>query len=344
MTDAATARRMWALIEPVHVVTYFAPEARQAFEAAGLRGFWRGYFAGRAAPLGAVDAPVIIAAFSSFAPPFVRRALPAVWDLATPAQALAAREAGAVAAIRAVLAAEAAADPGTPAPDPGTATPDPRTSDPGAAAADPEAPGTAAGLLAEAVRDLDMAGRPLGAPNAALPEPADPVARLWQAATVLREHRGDGHIAALVAAGIDGCESLVLRTAVDQALPERRGSAVGRAQFQAVRGWADADWDAAAGRLRDRGWLDDELAATPAGLAVHRDVEAATDLAASRPWARLGPERTAELVAALTPVARACARLLPFPNPVGLPPAGSAPGPAEAESAGSGSAGPAAAR
>lgn len=311
MTDAATARRMWTLIEPVHVVTYFAPEARQAFEAAGLRGFWRGYFAGRSAPLGAVDAPVIIAAFCSFAPSFVRRALPAVWELITPAEALRVREAGAVAAIRAVLAAGTAAD-----------------SD---AAAGPDGPAleAAADLLAAAACDLDPTGRPLAAPNAALPVPDEPAARLWHAATVLREHRGDGHVAALVAAGIDGCEALVLRAAVDQAATAGgptvsqaagpHGPAVGRAQFQAVRGWADLDWDAAAGRLRDRGWLDAGLAATAAGLAVHRAVEEATDLAAARPWARLGPARTAELAAALTPAARACARLLPFPNPVGVP-------------------------
>ncbi|MGH3404121.1 MAG: SCO6745 family protein, partial [Streptosporangiaceae bacterium] len=104
METAAAARRMWTLFEPVHVVTYFAPEARQGFEEAGLRGFWRGYFAGRAAPIGAVDAPPVIAAFFSFAPPFVRRALPAVWDMVTPEQALAARTAGAVAAIRRLLA------------------------------------------------------------------------------------------------------------------------------------------------------------------------------------------------------------------------------------------------
>jgi hypothetical protein len=246
-----------------------------------------------------VDAPVIIATFSSFAPAFVRRALPAVWDLVTPAGALEAREAGAVAAIRAVLR-------DSPAP-------------PLERAAD---------LLTEAAQDLDLAGRPLGAPNAALPVPDEPVARLWRAATVLREHRGDGHIAALVAAGVDGCESLVLRTAVDQASEARRGAAVGRAQFQAVRGWTDADWDAAAVRLRDRGWLGDDLAAAPAGLAAHRDIEAATDLAAARPWGRMGPDRTAELTAALTPVAWACARLLPFPNPVGLPATSATTGPA----------------
>ena len=104
METAAAARRMWTLFEPVHVVTYFAPEARQGFEEAGLRGFWRGYFAGRAAPIGAVAAPPVIAAFFSFAPPFVGRALPAVWGMVTPEQALAARTAGAVAAIRRLVA------------------------------------------------------------------------------------------------------------------------------------------------------------------------------------------------------------------------------------------------
>jgi hypothetical protein len=314
---------MWTLIEPVHVVTYFAPEARQAFEAAGLRGFWRGYFAGRSAPLGAVDAPVIIAAFCSFAPAFVRRALPAVWELITPAEALRVRQAGAVAAIRAVAGAGIRADSD------GAAGPDGPAGADGPAGSAGAALGAAADLLAAAACDLDPTGRPLAAPNAALPVPDEPAARLWHAATVLREHRGDGHVAALVAAGIDGCEALVLRAAVDQAAAAGgpavsqaagpHGPAVGRAQFQAVRGWTDLDWDAAAGRLRDRGWLDAGLAATAAGMAVHRAVEEATDLAAARPWARLGPERTAELAAALTPVARECARLLPFPNPVGVP-------------------------
>jgi len=151
-----TARRMWTLYEPVHVVTYFAPEARKAFEAAGLRGFWRGYFAGRAAPLGVVDAPLVIATFCSFAPSFVHRALPAIWELVTPSEALRVRQAGAVAALRALIEGSA----GQPAP-----------SDRGDVA-DPGAPGVvraAADLLLAATEDLDAAGRPLGGPNAAQP-------------------------------------------------------------------------------------------------------------------------------------------------------------------------------
>jgi hypothetical protein len=180
----------------------------------------------------------------------------------------------------------------------------------------PPAVGRAADLLVAAAGDLDIAGRPLGAVNAALPVPDEPLARLWHAATVLREHRGDGHIGALVAADIGGCEALALRSAVDSAVG---GAGVGRARMQEVRGWTDEDWDAAAGRLAVRGWLDSGGLATAAGRAAHQAVEAATDVAAARPWARLGPERTAELAGLLAPVARTCAGALPYPNPVGVP-------------------------
>ena len=286
-SPAATARRMWTLFEAVHVVTYFGSQAQQAFEAAGLHGFWRGYFAGRAAPAGPVSAPVVIATFFSFVPAFVRRAVPAVWQLITREAALRAREAGAVAVLRPLL---GLADGQAP----------------------PAAVARAADLLLTATEDLDGAGRPLGAPNAALPAPAEPLARLWHAATVLREHRGDGHIGALVAADVGGCEALVLACAVNEA-------GVGRAQLQAVRGWTDAEWDAAAARLTRRGWLDSAGAATGAGRAAHQGVEAATDAAAARPWVRLGPARTAELAELLAPVAQACAATLPYPNPVGVP-------------------------
>src|SRR5215831_4580886 len=187
MEDAAgAARRMWTLFEPVHVVTYFSAEALSAFIGAGLRGFWRGYFAGRAAPLGAVGAAPVTASFFNFAPPMVARALPAVWELITPEDALAVRSAGAVSALRRLLGGQEAAV---------------------AAAAD--------GLL-RATDGLDCAGRVLAAANAARPVPGEPAARLWYAATLLREHRGDAHFAALLAADIDGCEALVLRTGSDR--------------------------------------------------------------------------------------------------------------------------------
>ena len=142
MADAAsTARSMWTLFEPIHAVTYFAPEARSAYEQAGLRGFWRGYFAGRAAPLGAASAAVVTASFFNFAPAFVARAIPGVWELVTPDEALRIRMAGATEALQSLLAG--------------------READ-AAAAAD---------LLWRAIGELDFSGRVLAAADAALPVP-----------------------------------------------------------------------------------------------------------------------------------------------------------------------------
>jgi hypothetical protein len=276
---AAAARRMWTLFEPVHTVTYFTAESRLAFEQAGLRGFWRGYFAGRAAPMGAAAPAPVTASFFTFAPSMVERALPGVWELISPADALAVRSQGAVAALRRLL--------GDPASD-------------AVAAAD---------MLLGATEGLDCSGRVLAAANAALPAPGEPLARLWHAATLLREHRGDGHFAALVAAGTDGCEAVVLRAGLD----------LDRGQLQPLRGWADEEWQQAAARLAERGWLDASGRATPEGAQAHREVEAATDLAAARPWARLGAVGTDELTALLAPIARACAAELTYPNPVGVP-------------------------
>lgn len=276
------ARRLWTLFEPVHAVTYFSQLARDTFEQAGLRGFWRGYFAGRAAPLGPVGPAPVIAAFFSFAPSMVTRAIPDVWTRATPEQALAARQNGAVAALRRLL--------------------------DDAGGIDGDVLDEAVDLMEAAVDKIDWGGRPLGAANAALPRPDEPLARLWQAATTLREHRGDGHIAALVAAGVDGCEALVWRAALDD----------NRQQMQQYRGWPDEQWDAAQRRLVDRGWMDTDGSVTAAGRAAHDDVEATTDRLAAQPWQLLGGERTARLAELLAPIGAAAATVLPYPNPVGV--------------------------
>jgi hypothetical protein len=287
MDEAArTARTMWTLFEPVHAVSYFTPEARSAFEDAGLRGFWRGYFAGRAAPLGVTGAAVVSASFYNFAPAMVARAIPGVWELTTPGEALRLRLAGAGSALRRLLT---------------------RLDAEVAAAAD---------LLGRAAGELDCAGRVLAAANAGLPVPDDLVARLWQAATALREHRGDGHSAALLAAGVDGCEALVLRCGLD----------LRREDLQPIRGWTDEQWEEARSRLARRGWVGADGELTGEGRDGHRAVEQATDVAAARPWARLGPAAVAELTAALTPLARACAAVLPYPSPIGVPVPGSAAG------------------
>ncbi|MEU8048706.1 SCO6745 family protein [Micromonospora haikouensis] len=271
---------MWTHFEPVHTVTYFHPRARAAFEAVGLRGFWRGYFAGRAAPLGAVEAAPVVAAFFSFAPPVVARAVPAVWQLVTPAEALRARLTGAVQAL-AELAYE---------------LPERHLAE-------------AAELLEEAAGAARPEGRVLGAANAALLAAEYPLARLWQAATTLREHRGDGHIAALVAAGLDPVETLAWRVA--EGMPEL--NLLGR-------GWSPQEWEAAAGRLAERGWLTGDGKPTEHGRAEFRAVEDATDVAALHPWQALGAERTDRLRELLEPLARAGHTVIPPENPIRLPP------------------------
>jgi hypothetical protein len=272
---------MWTLFEPVHAVTYFAPEARQSFEAAGLRGFWRGYFAGRAAPLGPVAAAPVVATFFNFAPDMVARAVPDVWQRATPDDVLRTRVEGATAALARLIA-------GQPA---------------GAVA-------EAAELLATAAADIEYSGRVLAAANAVLPAPAEPLGQLWQAATTLREHRGDGHVAALVAAGVSGCEVLVWRAAYD----------LSRDVLQPSRGWTDEEWAAATASLTGRGWLDAGRV-TEAGVAAYREIEASTDRAAAGPWHRVDVDRLRTL---LMPIAVACRTAMPPINPIGLPAPGEA--------------------
>jgi hypothetical protein len=274
-------RQMWTRFEPIHAVTYFAPEARDAYLDAGLRGYWRGYFAGRCAPLGPIDAAPVIAMFFGFAPSMVRRALPDVWTRATPDETLAARRIGAEAALLRL-----------------------------AVDAEPDALAEAADLAEAAVDGLEPEGRPLGSANLSVPRDAgaSTLARIWQAATTLREHRGDGHVAALVTYGFTGCESVVWRAG------DRH-----RGEMQDYRGWTDEEWDGAVESLMDRGWLRPDGTHTPDGADAYAAVEAATDRAAMRVWTALGADRTEKLRDLLTPLAVAAYTSIPSLNPVGVP-------------------------
>jgi hypothetical protein len=277
---ARMAREMWTLYEPIHAVVYFTPEARAAFEGAGLRGFWRGYFAGRAAPFGPVGPAPVVATFFGFAPPMVARALPDVWTRAMPGQALQARQDGAVAALERLLADQ-----------------------------DPAAVAETADLLERAIGDLDCAGRALAAANAALPRPEVPLARLWHAATVLREHRGDAYVAALVAADMSPCEALAWRAALD----------IPRDLLQPYRGWTDEQWEAAEDRLVERSWLTPDGKPSDEGQAQHAALEAATDRASAAPWRALTPAERARVAGLLRSLARAASQAFVYPNPIGLP-------------------------
>ncbi|MGF7236908.1 MAG: SCO6745 family protein [Frankia sp.] len=281
MLEDNVARRMWRLFEPVHAVMYFAPECAAAFEDAGLRGFWRGYFAGRAAPLGPVGAGPVIGCFFGFAPTMVARALPDIWTRISPEKALAARLVGAREALNPLVAETQPADLAE-----------------------------LAGLMRTAAEHATVAGRGLAAANAALPWPQDPLGSLWHATTILREHRGDGHVAALVTAGLDGVETAVWRVSM---------GGIGREDFQRVRGWSDDEWSAATDRLRARGWLDDADGPTETALLAFHSIEATTDRIASPVWNVLGPDAVEQCAAALAPIAKRAAGLLRWPNPIGVP-------------------------
>lgn len=280
----STARHLWTRFEPVHDVTYFAPEALAATDAIGMRGFWMGYVALRAAPLGAVDPAIVTASFHGFHPSRISRALPAAWSTTTPAQALAARLDGVDAALRAVWGADVVASPQVT---------------------------EAADLAWAAAEAADTAGRVLAAANQALPRPDAPHLALWQATTTLREHRGDGHIAVLVARDISPLASHLVKVGAGESDPTA---------LQLGRRFSDEAWQAGIDELRVGGILDADGRLTDAGRRLHDDVEAATDAAAEAPWEALGPESTARLAELLTPLATAVVRsgMIPEPNPVGI--------------------------
>jgi hypothetical protein len=277
-----TARRLWTVAEPYHALTYFAPEAHQAFVDAGLRGFWRGYFAGRAAPLGPVPAGVVTAAFFGFHPGFVARAVPSVWSVVEPAAAITARLDGVEHATDRIF---------------GDTLDHPDV----IAAID---------AIRAAVSATPVAGRPLFAANAALGWPERPALALWHATTLLREHRGDGHVASLVAAAIGPCDAHVLRIADDD-LPLD--------SIQPYRGWDGSDWERAADRLRARGWLDAAGRITTAGRDARAAVEAATDRLSAGLVHRIdGVERVVGVLRPLADRIREDA-VVPYPNPIGVP-------------------------
>jgi hypothetical protein len=283
MSDG-TARRMWQLYEPIHDVTYFTPEARAAADSLGVRGFWMGYFALRVAPLGPVGPAVAAAAFFGFHPDRVARALPDAWTYANPHDAIRARLAGADAGLRRLW---------------------------GDVTVESQKVADAADLAWQAASAADTAGRILAAANQALPRPAQPHLALWQAATTLREHRGDGHIAVLLARGVSPVQAHLIKAAAGEADP---------AVLRESRRWSADAWRSAVEELSATGWLDVVAHLTPAGAAQHDEIEAATDRAAMQPWRALGEPATARLAELVTPLAAAVvgSGILPTSNPVGL--------------------------
>lgn len=278
------ARRAWTLYEPIHAIVYFAPELTAAYKAAGLRGGWMGYFASRSAPMGAVSGEVVTAVFHNFRPSMVLRAIPDAWTFSSPGRVLEARLEVADAALRRLWGPEVDFDQVT----------------------------EAAALTLEVASGLHVDGRPLYAGHAGLPIPEVPHLALWHACSLLREHRFDGHIAALTVQGLDGLDALVLASA--------SGTGMDADTIQKVRGWTEDEIDAAWDRLRERGMVDAGHELTGEGAAVKASVEDATDRLAGGAWEALSEGRRERLFEMLH---RLATRLegpegIHYPNPIGV--------------------------
>ncbi|HEV2360301.1 MAG TPA: hypothetical protein VGS21_01225 [Acidimicrobiales bacterium] len=282
-TTRVSARTLWKLLEPIHAVTYFSAEPLAALKAAGYRGFWMGYMAGRSAPLGRASAELVHALFYNFDFKRVAGALPDAWSFAAPEAALDARLTGSVAALERLI------DESVPA----------------------ETIKTAADLATMAAVNAPMEGRPLYAANRALPIPEEPLARLWHAATLLREHRGDGHVAALLNAGIAGRASHILQAA---------SSGTPKAVYEVARDFTDAEWSAEVDALRSRGLIRHDGALTADGASVKADLEAHTDALAETAYAVLTESQLDDLTEALRPITRAVVAGgdIPIASPMGL--------------------------
>lgn len=266
MTESV-GRRMFELVEPIAVVSYMTDEPTDAVIELGVGGVWDAYFAGRAAPLGGDAPPALVdALFYNFAPGEVARHIPRVWERVTPEAANAARQQGSVDALRRILG-ELADRPGI---------------------------GRAAELLLKAGTSAPTEGRALYAAVRTLPVPSEPLARLWFGANLLREHRGDGHVAALLTTGIGRTESHVLHTL---------SSGVPVEQFGRIAHLPAAQLGAVVEAMRDRGLVGEDGWLTPAGAEAKRRVETLTDELAAPAYDVLEPGELNQLIADLEPLA-----------------------------------------
>lgn len=288
MSDELTTwgRRAWAALEAVHVPAYFSPESREEYKAIGLRPALA-YFPVRAAAMGAVPAEVVEATFYVFAPSVVRLVVPECWDSVTPERVLDARHRSVSRTLHRLL-------------------------DPVVESVGPDVLDDAVDLARRACEGLVAPGRPLYAGHASLSWPDDPLMRLWHAATLVREHRGDGHVAALVTYGLGPLEAMVTSLLA--------GSVVTESFLRRSRGWTDAQWDAARGALAERGLVERAVETTvenavdgsggswrltDAGRDLRAAVETATDRGVQSAWQHLGLEGTRRLASLLRPFSAA---------------------------------------
>lgn len=271
-TAGSVGRTCWSTLEAIHILGYFAPETRDAYKALGISGT-AGYFASRSAPMGPVPAEVTVATFYVFAPSLVSHFIPAAWEVASPAQVLEARHRGMTEVLHRVF---------------------------GDGPADLD---EALALTKTATEGLAPQGRPLYAGHASLPWPEEPLLALWHGASLIREHRGDGHIAALLTHGLDPVEAMVTY-----------GQTSGMTDFlKLTRAWTEDEWAAGVERCRARGLVDGEGLITEAGRGLRTQVESMTDRLSTAGWEHLGLEGAQRLAEILVPMRRSLADSGVFP-------------------------------
>lgn len=248
-TRGSVARRLRDAIEPIAMHPVWSRTTNEAVAALGLD-FFSGYAWGRAAALGEPTPGVVVSSFAVFEPSLIGGVYEVGRAVCNRDQLLATRFEATTASLTAVL-----------------------------DGADGDVAGTAA-RLRDAALGLDQAGRPLYAGLAGIPLSDDPIEMLWRSAEMIREHRGDSHIAACVAAGLDPIAMSVLTELWV-------GFELG--QYSGSRGWAPEAIASCTERLQADGLLDGEQLSA-AGHALRDGIEDATDAAQAELVARLGPD------------------------------------------------------
>ncbi|MFJ4918959.1 hypothetical protein [Streptomyces sp. NPDC088725] len=278
---ARAGRHCYAAVNPVHSAIYFSPDLGREFARSGLDDKGAAYFAARAAPMGRVGAGTVTATFYNFSHRTVARHVPGLWDTVTPEEALATRLRAVDSLLRRLLGEEAVAS---------------------------RELAEAAELALRATEGCSRPARPLYAANADLPVPEAPHLAYWHAATILREHRGDGHLTALVHHGLDAVEALVSHSAT--------GKGMASEWARTSRGWTSGEWTAAQDRLRERGLLDAGGVLTASGTQLRRDLEEETDRLDLGPYEHLGAAGTARLTELAAAFSQAALKAGAFPSDV----------------------------
>ncbi|WP_298208280.1 hypothetical protein [Ferrimicrobium sp.] len=271
---------VWAQLETLHDLTYFAKECRESYKALGVSDSWARYFGGRAAPMGRVEPGVVTAVFYTFSHRNVEAAIPSVWQIAAPEQFVGARFEGLLAAWNRIM----------------ESTP---------LAPSQEALARAAEIATKISVDGERSGHPLYAANLSLRPPEDPTSRLFHAATLIREYRGDCHNNLLSVNQINGCEAHILMVAIGA---EKRSTA------QPSRGYTDDEWNDGVESLASRGLIRKDETITMEGRAFRSDLERRTNVLMAPLFDAVSDGELAELQALGAPIEMAIRQAGALPN------------------------------